>query len=258
MRTVSEVSELARVTVRSLHHYDEIGLLVPSARSDAGYRLYSREDLERLGEILVWRQLGFSLADVKALLDDPEHDRVSALREQRRQVERQIKRLGAMAAALDAQLAAHAQGTDLEEAAMFDGFDPAAYEEEARERWGESEAYRESTARVAGYGEPQWLEIRGEAEQIVRDFAALQHAGEDPAGAAARAVAERHRQHISRWFYECSPQAHRGLGEMYVSDERFARNYEQHAAGLGEYLRDAISANATETEHRRASQDSTS
>ena len=78
MRTVSEVSELANVTVRTLHHYDEIGLLSPAARSDAGYRLYSRADLERLQEILVWRQLGFSLTEIRRLLDDPGHDRLGA------------------------------------------------------------------------------------------------------------------------------------------------------------------------------------
>jgi hypothetical protein len=119
-----------------------------------------------------------------------------------------------------------------------------AYEEETRERWGNSEAYRESTTRVVGYGEPEWREIRAEAERIVRGFAALKEAGEDPAGGPARAVAERHRQYVSRWFYECSPQAHRGLGELYASDERFARNYEQQAAGLAAYVRDAIAANA--------------
>jgi DNA-binding transcriptional MerR regulator len=137
MRTVSEVSKLTGVTVRTLHHYDEIGLLVPGERSEAGYRLYSAEDLLRLQEILLWRQLGFSLAEVKSVLDDPEHDRGSALREQRRLVAEQIERLGALAGALDAALAAHTYGTDIEEAAMFDGFDPQAYEEEARERWGE-------------------------------------------------------------------------------------------------------------------------
>ncbi len=92
MRTVSEVSELARVTVRTLHHYDEIGLLSPSDRSAAGYRLYSYEDLMRLQEILVWRALGFSLVEIQGLLDDPEHDQLSALRRQRELVERDLER----------------------------------------------------------------------------------------------------------------------------------------------------------------------
>lgn len=244
MRTVSEVSEVAGVTVRLLHHYDEVGLLHPSARSDAGYRLYSSEDLARLQEILVWRQLGFSLVDVKALLDDPQHDRMRALREQRRLVQHQLERSEAIAAAIDAALAAALDGVEIEEATMFDGFDPTAYEQETRERWGETDAYRESMARAARYGEREWRSIRAEAEEIVLDFAKLQKAGEDPTGDQACALAERHRQHISRWFYECSLQAHRALGEMHVADERFALHYEQHAAGLAGYVREAFVANA--------------
>ena len=94
MKTVGEVSELTGVTVRALHHYDELGLLSPSERSGAGYRLYSYEDLARLQEILIWRQLGFSLAEIASLLDDPRHDRLGALERQRELVAREIDRLG--------------------------------------------------------------------------------------------------------------------------------------------------------------------
>src|ERR1700751_1376359 len=107
MKTVGEVAELAGVTVRTLHHYDELGLLAPSERSGSGYRLYSYDDLARLQEILIWRQLGLALAEIKSLLDDPEYDRISALERQRELVEREIDRLGAVAAAVDAALAAH-------------------------------------------------------------------------------------------------------------------------------------------------------
>jgi MerR family transcriptional regulator, thiopeptide resistance regulator len=149
MRTVSEVSELAGVTVRTLHHYDEIGLLRPSGRSDAGYRLYAHVDLERLQEILVWRQLGFSLQEIEELLDEPGHDRVAALRGQRALVERQLERLGATAVALDAALTAAELGIEQQETRMFKDFDPAQYEDEARERWGET-AGRRPTARPNG------------------------------------------------------------------------------------------------------------
>jgi DNA-binding transcriptional MerR regulator len=243
MRTVGSVSELAGVTVRTLHHYDEIGLLSPSERSDAGYRLYSLEDLMRLQEILVWRQLGFPLDEVKALLDDPAHDRRTALTRQRQLVEHELDRLGAVRRALDAALDAHANKTKLKEQDMFEGFDPTEYEDEARERWGDTDAYEQSARRTAGYGESEWRQIKAEADTIVEDFTALFAAGEPPSGERARAVAERHRQHISRWFYPCSAEMHRGLGEMYVSDDRFAHNYEQHAEGLAAYVRDAIAAN---------------
>jgi MerR family transcriptional regulator, thiopeptide resistance regulator len=244
MRTVGEVAELARVTVRALHHYDELGLLSPSGRYEAGYRLYSYDDLARLQEILIWRRLGFPLAEIQAVLDDPAYDRAGALERQRELVRREIERLGALADAVDAAIEAHRNGARLKETTMFDGFDPTEYEEEARERWGHTDAYQESTRRAKGYGDAQWSEIRTESEEIVRELVVLLGAGEPATGECPRALAERHREHISRWFYPCSPQMHRGLGEMYVADERFAANYEREAEGLAAYFRDAIVANA--------------
>lgn len=244
MRTVGELAALAGVTVRTLHHYDELGLLSPSGRSDAGYRLYSYDDVVRLQEILVWRALGFPLAEIHSMLDDPAHDRAAALARQRELVERELERLGALRGALDAALAAERNGTRQLEATMFEGFDPTEYEDEARERWGHTEAYRETTRRAATYGDAEWGSISAEADAIIRDLAALQAAGEPADGERPRAVAERHRTHISRWFYDCPPAMHRGLGEMYVSDERFARNYDTIAPGLAAYARDAIAANA--------------
>ena len=244
MKTVGEVAELAGVTVRALHHYDELGLLTPSGRSEAGYRLYSYEDLARLREILIWRALGFSLTDIGSLLDDPGHDRLTALERQRELIEHELGRLGALSAAVDAAIAAHRNGAQLEVATMFDGFDASEYEDEVRERWGDTEAYQESVRRTREYGEAEWNEIRREGAEIVDALAALMRAGEPADGAAARALAERHRDHLSRWFYPCSPQMHQGLAEMYVADERFAQVYEREAPGLAAYFRDAILANA--------------
>jgi hypothetical protein len=132
----------------------------------------------------------------------------------------------------------------MKEAEMFEGFDPAEYEEEARERWGHAEAYRESTRRAARYGEPEWAEIRAEAEGIVRDFAAALDAGQPADAEQARTVAERHRGHITRWFYPVSTSMHRNLAELYVADPRFAASYERVAEGLAAYVHDAVVANA--------------
>jgi DNA-binding transcriptional MerR regulator len=244
MRTVSEVAELTGVTVRALHHYDELGLLRPSERSQAGYRLYSYDDLARLREILIWRRLGFALSEVGSLLDDPDHDRLAALERQRELVRAEVERLGAIAAAVQEAIDAELSGTRLEEATMFEGFDPSEYEEEARERWGDTDAYQASARRTRSYGEDEWGEIRRESEQIVIELVALMRAGQPADGEAARALAERHREHISRWFYPCSPSMHRGLAEMYLADERFRRNYEREAEGLAAYFHDAIVANA--------------
>jgi MerR family transcriptional regulator, thiopeptide resistance regulator len=244
MHTVGELASSAGVSVRALHHYDEIGLLAPSGRSDAGYRLYSYADLERLQEILVWRQLGFALEDIRALLDDAAHDREVALLRQRELVEAELERLGASARALDAALAAHRQGEEMTPTSMFEDFDGTQYEQEARERWGHTDAYRESARRIAGYGEREWTQIRAEADAVVADFARLLAAGEPADGEAVRAAAERHRQHMTRWFYAVSPPMHRNLAEMYIADERFAASYERVAPGLARYVHDAVVANA--------------
>jgi hypothetical protein len=159
-------------------------------------------------------------------------------------VERDVGRLGATARALDRALAAYERGTKMKETEMFEGFDASEYEDEARERWGHTEAYRESARRAAGYGEREWSAIRAQADEIVRDFASLMAAGEAPEAEAARAVAERHRQQITHWFYPVSVAMHRNLAEMYVSDPRFAANYERVAEGLTVYVHDAILANA--------------
>ena len=240
MKTVKEVSELSGVTVRTLHHYDEIGLLRPSERTEAGYRLYSRAELDRLQEILGWRELGFPLAEIRALVDRPEYDRAQALRRQRALVAEQAERLSALQVALDAALAAELSGKEQDVTEMFDGFDPTEYEDEARDRWGGTPEFEESMRRTRGYGADEWRSIRAEADAISREFAALMAAGNDPAGPEARELAERHRDHISRWFYECSPEVHRGLGELYVADSRFTKNWDKHAPGLARYVRDAI------------------
>ncbi|MEA2493763.1 MAG: MerR family transcriptional regulator, thiopeptide resistance regulator [Thermoleophilaceae bacterium] len=242
MKTVKQVAELSGVTVRTLHHYDEIGLLRPSERSEAGYRLYSRADLDRLQEILGWRELEFPLAEIAALIDDAAYDRAGALRRQRELVEQQRERLASLRAGLDAALAAAESGKEQDLSEMFDGFDPKEHHDEARERWGGTPEYEESMRRVQRYGAEEWKTIHAEHDAIATEFAALMEAGADPSGPEATDLARRHREHISRWYYECSPAIHRGLGEMYVADPRFTKTWDKHAPGLAAYVRDAILA----------------
>src|SRR4051794_3220659 len=188
MKTVKEVAELSGVTVRTLHHYDEIGLLKPSERSEAGYRLYSHADLKRLQEILGWRELGFALTEIRSLVDDPGYDRPSALRRQRELAEAEAERLAALRAALDAAIAAETTGKEQDVKTMFDGFDPQEYQEEARDRWGGTPEYEESIRRTRSYGEQEWRAIREEGDAIAAGVAALVGGGPGPPrGEAARA-----------------------------------------------------------------------
>jgi DNA-binding transcriptional MerR regulator len=244
MRTVSEVAALAGVTVRALHHYDEIGLLRPSGRSESGYRLYAHEDLLRLQEIVAWQQLGFTLREVQALLDERGYDRADALRRQRALAAEEMARYAGIVEALDAAIAAQRTGRRLEEETMFEGFDAAAHAEEAERRWGNSGAYRESRRRAARYSDEEWEKIGAEATAIEAALANCLEAGAAPTDAGTLALAERHREHISRWFYDCAPEIHRGLAELYLSDPRFRAHWDAQRPGLAEFVHAAFLANS--------------
>lgn len=243
--TVGEIARLTGVTVRTLHHYDEIGLVVPGARSDAGYRWYGPAEIARLQEVLFFRELGFGLSAIREIVDDPGYRRREALERQRRLLEARVERLLAVIDAVDAAVAAERGGramTAEEMLEVFGGFDPAEYEDEARDRWGETDAYRESARRTAGYTSADGERMREEAAAVDRAFLDLMEAGVPPGAPAAAEAVARHREHIDRWFYPCSPEIHAGLGRMYLADPRFRETIDRAGEGLAAYLSAAIAA----------------
>lgn len=246
MYRVSEVARLSGVTVRALHHYDEIGLLVPSRRSEKGYRLYTDDDLLRLQQIVIGRALGLSLERIRQSLDDPQFELRAALCEQRALLVERFEQTQMMIRSIDAALAAidRARADEMDAKQMFDGFDPAQYEDEARSRWGSTEAYAESQRRTSKYGPEDWARMKAEGEAIVVAFADAMRAGVAAEHESALALAERHRLHIDRWFYPCDRAMHTCLAELYVSDDRFAAYFDRHGAGVAGYVAAAIRANA--------------
>ncbi|MEZ4450329.1 MAG: MerR family transcriptional regulator [Nannocystaceae bacterium] len=243
---VKEVARLSGVSVRTLHHYDAIGLLTPSARSAAGYRLYSDDDLGRLQQILIGKALGLSLEAIRASLDQPGYDRRQALRRQRTALIARRDEAEGMIRSIDAALrqleGEGAMETNMKE--LFDGFDPAEHEDEAKARWGQTDAYRESTRRTRGYGPEEWAAIKAEGEALIAGLLAAIDAGARPEDEAATALAETHRLHIDRWFYPCDPAMHEGLAAMYTADARFRDHYDRHREGLAEFFAAAIRANS--------------
>jgi MerR family transcriptional regulator, thiopeptide resistance regulator len=244
---VGEVAALAGVTVRTLHHYDRIGLLSPSERTAAGYRRYTPADLDRLHRVLVYRELGFPLEEVATLLDDPSADPAAHLRRQHRLLRDRLERTQAMVEAVEKEMEAQQMGISLTPEERFEVFgeqDPSQYAAEAEERWGDTEAWSQSQRRTAAYTKDDWLRIKEESAGIERRLAEALQAGVAPDSARAMDAAEEHRQHISRWFYDCPPQMHAGLGRMYVEDERFTAHYEAVAPGLAQFVSAAVQANA--------------
>lgn len=245
--SVGQVAGVSGVTVRTLHHYDEIGLLSPGERSPAGYRLYNEPDLERLERILFYKELGFPLEDIVRILSDPNAGTADHLRRQYKLLVRRIGRLQAMVSSLEYEMEAQLMGISLtpeERIEIFGDFLDKGYAEEAEERWGGTEPWKESQRKAASYTKADWLKIKDEGADVERRFAEAMTAGIAPDSPEAMDLAEEHRAQITKWFYECSYQIHRGLGQMYVDDPRFKARYDGIAPGLAEFSRDAFAANA--------------
>ena len=244
---VGEVAALAGVTVRTLHHYDRIGLLSPSGRTSAGYRQYAPADLDRLHSVLLYRALGFSLEEVATLLDDPSADPTEHLRRQHRLLLDRRDRTSAMVAAVEKELEARAMGISLTPEERFEVFgeqDPAQYDAEVSQRWGDTDAYAQSKRRTSAYAKEDWLRIKAAAEDLEARFAAALAAGVPADSPQAMDLAEEHRQQITGSYYDCPPEMHAALGRMYVEDERFAAHYDGRAPGLAQYVSTAVQANA--------------
>ena len=245
--TVGEVASLARVSVRTLHHYDDIGLLSPSERSESGYRHYSDADLATLQQILFFKELGFGLGDITRIMHDPSFDRLEALRMQQKMLNDKSAQLALMAEAVDAAIGATQGGVRMDAKDMFEAFgefDPKEYEKEAEERWGDTDAYKESARRTKRYTKEDWARFKAESEANGLAIAALIDEGVPADDPRAMDLADGARLLIDRWFYPCSHEFHVGLAEMYTADPRFTATYEKIHAGLAQYMHDAILANA--------------
>lgn len=247
--TVGEVAERFGITVRTLHHYDAVGVLTPSRRTASGYRLYTSADLTRLAQVIVYRRLEMSLDEIASLLD--EGDEVSHLVRQRERVMARLDEMKDLVEAIDQALEKAMTNTPMTDDDMRelfgDGFDD--YQAEAEQKWGETPEWKESQRRAKSYGKDDWVRIKAEGEAVEKALSDAFRAGLPPDSEQAMAAAEQHRVHVNRWFYDCPPDFHRRLGDMYVSDPRYVATYDESFGlpGLAAYCRAAIHANADRT-----------
>lgn len=252
--TVGQLADRTGVTVRTLHHYDAIGLLTPRHRSPADYRLYDATDLERLQQIVLYRRLELPLEQIAVLLDGPD-DPAEHLRRQRRALTTRRDELDQLVAAIDRALERtmnHRPATDAERTELFgEGFHDEQTEAEAR--WGDTDAWHQSAARTRRYSKADWAAVKAENDAVNAAYVAAKRAGVAADSEEAMAIAERARTQINDRFYECSHEFHRGLGEMYVADPRFTATYDALEPGLAVFVRDAILANADRAAADKAS-----
>lgn len=237
--SVKALAELAGVSVRTLHHYDDIGLLTPAERSEKGYRRYQKAELYRLQQIMFYKTLGYELTDIKQILDKDEFDIIESLRFQKRALTTQSANLKKLITTIDKTIneLKNKEGmiTDKE---MYEGFtdkQAQAMREEANERWGDEVGKAEQE--IKAMSKQGWGETKQEAEEINLWLANLIH---KPVGdMEVQKVIHLHFQHMNK-FYEVSVVRYRGLADMYIQDERFKEYYEAVKPGLADFLNKAI------------------
>lgn len=236
MKTVTEVSKLTGVSVRTLHHYDAIGLLKPARITQSGYRLYDEEALARLQTILLFRELKFPLKQIKTILDSPDFDPKDAL-------EAQIQLLRLQRDRLD-ELILHAQNLKEKGVACmnfkpFDTEKMERYAAEAKEKWGATPAYREYAEKTKGQSHEQQRETGDALMDIFRQFGEIRHLA--PESDAAQALVSKLRGFITEHYYTCTPQILRGLGQMYVAGDSMTENIDRAGgSGTAEFAHKAI------------------
>lgn len=237
---IGEFAERTGVSVRTLHYYDKIGLLQSGKRTDAGYRVYDDAALERLQQILFFRELDFPLSDIQKIISDPNYDRAEALRRQKQLLLQKRKRLDELICLAERTLKG-------ENDMSFKQFDRSEIEEtrkkyaaEVKARWGHTPEYAESEKRADGYTEEQWTLLGAEGNEILREFSAQRRI--EPDRAEAQALVKRWREYITAHFYPCTKEILAYLGRMYLEDARFTAKIDQQGEGTAAFMAAAIAA----------------
>jgi len=244
--TVRQVAKMAGVSVRTLHHYDHIGLLSPSSRTEAGYRLYREADLLRLQQILFFKELDFPLSDIRRILDDPGFDQVEALENHRRLLHQRAERLACLLKTIDKtlqRLTEDDMSMSIEE--LYEGFSDEQierYRREARERWGG--VVDETEERMRRLPKSQWQAVKAEGDEVTRAIAALMDRA--PGDPEVQSQIARHHAWIEQ-FYPAPAEVYRGLGQLYVEHDEFRKFYENYRPGLADFMQAAMAYYAEHT-----------
>ena len=229
---IKEFAELTGVSVRTLHYYDEIGLLKPSeVDAQNGYRFYDENAFERMQEILFYRELDFSLKTIAEILSSPDYDKQQALSRQRKLLLAKKELLEQLIDALDSMekgegfMQPNNEYEDMKN----------KYAEEVKQRWGNTDAYKESRQRNTDFSQAAAL-----LDAVFEEFAELNRSGISPDDEAAKVQVEKLQRCITDNFYTCTNEILAGLGQMYVADERFKNNIDKHGEGTAEYVSQCI------------------
>lgn len=243
--TIKRLSLLAGVSTRTLRYYDELGILKPARINSSGYRIYGKEEVDRLQQILFYRELDISLDNIKSILSSPDYNEVDALIEHRNNLLAKREQLNILIENLDKTLLSTEGRFIMSDKEKFEGFKKQLVEDnekkfgkETREKYGE-EAVQQSNKQFRNMTEEQYKELE-ELGNSVMDHLRIALETNDPAGEAAQKTAELHKQWITFCWGSYDEEAHANLAQMYVDDERFTANYDKVKKGATKFLRDAI------------------
>lgn len=239
--TIQQLADLAGVSVRTLHHYDSIGLLAPARTKRNGYRQYSEKDLLTLQQILFFKELDFPLDEIKNILASPGFDMATALHDQRKLIELKKERLERLINTIDKTIQTITNDTTMDDKELYNDFNTEAedqYAQEAKERWGNTEAYKQSQERYGKLTKEEKQKLKVDAD-IWMQHVAKQMQTNDPHSAVAQELIDQHYNSL-RTFYEPNLELYKGLAEMYIADPRFAAYYEKYATGLAQWMHDAM------------------
>ena len=239
---IKEFAEFTGVSVRTLHYYDEIGLLHPAhVDKHTGYRFYDQACLLRMQEILFYRELDFSLKHIGEMLSSPNYDKTKALQEQKKLLTLKKERLERLILALEDA----AKGECVMKA--FDNSEFERYKTEAQAKWGHTDAYREHTEKTKNYSGNKWNSLAGDMDAIMGEFAQCMKDAFQPDSQEAQTLVKKLQSHITENYYLCTTEILAGLGQMYVGDERFQANIDKHGDGTADFISRAISVYTTQS-----------
>lgn len=235
---IREVAKLSGVTVRTLHYYDEVGILKPSEVTESGYRIYSNENLQTLQQILFFRELHFSLNEIREIMNNPNYDKAEALSKQRELLVQKRERMDGLINLIDKTIKG-------ERNMSFKEFDmkeieanKKKYVKEVKERFGDTDAYKECNEKTSSYNEDKWKAVTEEGNKIFKEFSACR--GLEPSDKKVQSLVLKWQNHITNNFYNCTKEILAGLGLMYIQDERFKNNIDISGEGTAEFMSKAI------------------
>ncbi len=243
--TVQKLGRIAGISTRTLRYYDEIGILKPARINSSGYRIYGQGEVNRLQQILFYRELGVSLESIKNIVTAPDFDGAKALKEHRLKLLEKRKQLDVLIANVDKTIALTEGRIKMSDKEKFQGFkqkmideNEKKYGEEIREKYGK-ETVEKSNAKLMNMTQEEYDEVTKLSEDLMKTLAEAFKIG-DPASEIAQRAADMHKQWLMHWWPEYSKEAHAGLAQMYVEDERFTAYYDKEQSGTAAFLRDAI------------------